>query len=93
MLSFTSVGHYYAKPHYLIGSSSLLCSLNCTLYRSKKKVAHEKCEDNRNCLVLPFRPKRGVGQKVTVYSGRAHDRGLLPMANRKQAMTMEAKRY
>jgi hypothetical protein len=93
MLSLTSVGHYYAKPHYLIRSSSLLCCLNCTLNRSIKEVDHKQCEDNCNCLVLPFCPKRSVSQKVTICSEIPHDRGLLPMANRKQAMTMEAKRY
>jgi len=93
MLSFTSVGHYYAKPHYLVRSPSLLCCLNCTLHRSIKEVDHENCEDNRNCLVFPFRPKPSVSQKVTIYSEITYDRGLLPMANRKQAMTMEAKRY
>jgi len=92
MLGLTSVGYYYAKPHYLIRCPSLLCCLDCALHRSKKEIDHEQREDNCDGFVLPFRAKRNVREGYR-YSEGAHDRGLLPMENRKEAMTMEAKRY
>jgi hypothetical protein len=67
--------------------------LNCALHRGKKEINHENREDNRDNFVLPFRADRNVSKEVNIYFEMAHVRGLLPMANKKQAMTMEAKRY
>ena len=92
MFGLTSVGYYYAKPHYLIRSSSLPCCLNCALHRGKKEIDHEDREDNRDCFVLPFRAESNVSGKSPLLEV-THDRGLFPMENKKQAMTMEAKRY
>lgn len=90
----TSICDYYAEPHDLIRSASLLRSLDRALYRGKKKIDHKDCEDDSNRLVLPFRPSHGMSEKATFMEGdRAYDRGLLPMEKRKQAMTMDARRY
>jgi hypothetical protein len=67
---------------------------DCALYSGKKEIDHEECEDDSNRLVLPFRPSRRVSEKTTFMErDGAYDRGLLPMEKRKEAMTMEAKRY
>ena len=90
----TSICDDYAEPHDLIRRASLPRRGDRALYRGKKKVDHEDCEDDSNRLVLPFSPGRRVNKK-TIFVGRdgAYDRGLLPMEKRKEAMTMEAKRY
>ena len=93
-LGLTSVCDYYAEPHDLIRSASLPCRLDRALYRSKKKIDHKNCEDDGNRLVLPFRTSYGVSQIVTfIGRERTHDRGLLSIEKRKQAMTMEARKY
>lgn len=68
------------------------CRLNCALHRGEKEIDHEDRENNRDHFVLPFRAARNVSGSYR-YFKIAHDRGLFPMENKKQAMTREAKRY
>jgi hypothetical protein len=41
--------------------------LNRALYRGKKEIDHEDCEDNGGRLVLPFCPDRNVSEKITYF--------------------------
>ena len=63
------------------------------LYRGKKKIDHKDCEDDGNRLILPFRPGHNMSETATSEICRTYDRGLLPMEKRKEAMTMEARKY